>query len=399
MFIALLVATTVRFGQRDYLRSRLAAQQEAERSKVETRFRNLLEAAPDAMIMADGHGRIQLLNAAAERTFGYPRESLLQRPIQDLVPHGLHVQDVDSRAEFEQSRATPPTGADREQMAVHQNGSTFPVEVNLSPLDTQDGFLVIAAIRDISDRKDTEQALRTYRHELERSNAELQQFAYVASHDLQEPLRMVSSYTQLLARRYQGKLDEDADEFISYAVDGASRMQRLINDLLSYSRLGSKEIQLEDIDMGEVVQKALESLRHTIESTGAEITYENLPRVQADGKQMQQLLQNLISNALKFRSVDAPRIRIEAQCKASHWLFHIRDNGIGIEPKYFGRLFVIFQRLHGQGQYSGTGIGLALCKKIVERHDGRIWVESEPPTSGSTFFFTIPHRSETEYAA
>lgn len=225
--------------------------------------------------------------------------------------------------------------------------------------------------------------------DLERSNTELEQFVYVASHDLQEPLRMVSSYVQLLARRYKGRLDDDADDFIAFAVDGARYMQTLINDLLTCSRVGTRGKPFEPADCEAVLEQTLTNLQIVIEDSGAVVTHDVLPTVMADGSQLVQLFQNLIDNAIKFRGGEPPRIHISAEQKGDEWIFSVRDNGIGIDPEFFERIFIIFQRLHGVNEHSGTGIGLAICKKIVERHDGRIRVESEPG-KGSVFYFTIP---------
>lgn len=240
-----------------------------------------------------------------------------------------------------------------------------------------------------------EQALERTMAELERSNAELEQFAYIISHDLQEPLRMVASYTQLLEKRYKGSLDADADEFIAYAVDGARRMQNMIQSLLSYSRVGTRGKPFEPTECESVFKQALANLKVTIDESGAGVTHDPLPRVMADETQLIQLFQNLLANAIKFRGEEQPRIHVSAKEDSNECLFSVSDNGIGINPGYFDRIFVIFQRLHGREEYPGTGIGLSVCKRIVERHGGRIWVESQPG-EGSTFHFTIPRGGEEQ---
>jgi PAS domain S-box-containing protein len=255
---------------------------------------------------------------------------------------------------------------------------------------------VIVFCIDITSRVRAEKALRDRTEALERSNRELEQFAYVASHDLQEPLRMVASYTQLLAKRYKGKLDADADEFIAYAVDGATRMQALINDLLTYSRVGTRGKDFKPTNSEAVLERTLKNLQNAVEESGAKVTYDTLPTLMADDMQLGQLFQNLIGNALRFHGEEPPRIHVSAQKNENQWVFSVHDNGIGIDPEFTERIFIIFQRLHKRREYPGTGIGLAICKKIVERHGGRIWVESKPE-KGSTFYFTIPLRGENSH--
>jgi light-regulated signal transduction histidine kinase (bacteriophytochrome) len=241
---------------------------------------------------------------------------------------------------------------------------------------------------ELEERRQAEFRLAEYARELRRSNAELEQFAYVASHDLQEPLRMVASFSQLLAKRYRGKLDQDADDFIGFAVDGARRMQALINDLLAFSRVGTRGRAFEPTDSNAVLQKALTNLTTLMEESQAVVTHGPLPTILGDGGQLMQVFQNLIANAIKFRGSEPPRIHLAAEPQGEGWRFTVQDNGIGIAKEHQERIFTIFQRLHPRSEYSGTGIGLAICKKIVERHGGHIWVESELG-KGSTFYFTI----------
>jgi light-regulated signal transduction histidine kinase (bacteriophytochrome) len=238
-------------------------------------------------------------------------------------------------------------------------------------------------------------ALESQARELTRSNEELEQFAYVASHDLQEPLRMVSSYTQLLARRHADKLDGDAREFMDYIVDGAARMKQLIEDLLEYSRVGTRGHEFEPVQSGWALDRALVNLRAARDAAAAEVTRGTMPAVVADGAQLTQLFQNLVGNAIKFRGEAPPCIHVEGAQREDAWVFTVKDNGIGLDPQFGERIFMMFQRLHNKAEYPGTGIGLAICKKIVQRHGGRIWVDSQPGR-GATFGFTIARPGKRE---
>jgi len=272
---------------------------------------------------------------------------------------------------------------DRKWRWIQTNGKVVETNEDGNPLR------MLGTHTDITDRKQADEQLKRTMEELKRSNMELEQFAYVASHDLQEPLRMVSSFTQLLEKQYKDKLDEHALDYINYAVDGAKRMQLLINDLLSYSRVNSKGGKFEEVDLEKVLDETLSNLELTIEENQAFITRESLPKINANYRQMIQLFQNLIGNALKYRSKETPQIQISTQKEDKQWIFSVEDNGIGIDPKYADRIFMIFKRLHTNEEYEGTGIGLAITKRIIERHGGNIWVESETG-KGSTFYFTIP---------
>jgi PAS domain S-box-containing protein len=390
-------------GWRDLVRGVAAVQ-------AESKFYRLLEAAPDAIVIVDADGRIAMVNQQAERVFGYERAELLGQPIEILLPEQFRAAHVGHRQTYSAAPQTRPMGIGLELYGRRKDGHTFPVEISLSPLESGEELLITSIIRDVTDRKQAEDRLRETANalahltvELQRSNAELEQFAYVASHDLQEPLRMVASYTQLLRRRYQGKLDSDADEFIAYAVDGAVRMQQLINDLLIYSRVGRQGPSFESVDTAQLFEQTVVDLAAAIEESGAVVSRGELPVVIGDPVQLSQLFLNLIGNAIKF-SKPTPRteasgqveaatrpacVHVAAERRPGEWVFSVQDNGIGIEPEYQERIFVIFQRLHNREEYPGTGMGLAICKKIVERHGGRIWLDSRPG-EGSTFFVSLP---------
>jgi light-regulated signal transduction histidine kinase (bacteriophytochrome) len=286
---------------------------------------------------------------------------------------------------------------------VRENGVRFPVEISFSPLDTEDGVVITSAIRDISERKKAEEQIRQLNASLEervlgrteellRSNEELQQFAYVASHDLQEPLRTVSIYAQLLAKRYQGQLHGDADRFIGFIVENAGRMEKLIYDLLDFSRVDARGSDFfAHMSCGVALDDAIRNLRTLMDESGAEVTRDPLPQVMGDVVQLTRLFQNLLVNSIKYRSQEPPRIHVSARLAGGEWILSVKDNGIGIEPQYAEKVFGIFRVLQPRDKTSGSGMGLAICRKIVSRHEGRIWVESELG-KGATFYFTLPKK-------
>ena len=485
--------------------------------QMEGRYRGLLEAAPDAMVVVNRAGEIVLLNVQAERKFGYPRDELLGQEVTRIIPKGFAERLIADGTRTAAEALSQVMGTGIELSGRRKDGSEFPIEIMLSPLESAEGILVTAAIRDITVRKAEEESLRQseermslvvsnatdyailmldlegrvvtwnegaekikgYRAEeilgshfsifytrediahgvpeaelatvrkhgrfetegwrvrkdgtafyadivitalldkagelrgfgkitrdiserlkaeddrakaaedLRRSNDQLRQFAYVASHDLQEPLRMVASYSQLLAKRYKGRLDSDADEFIGFAVDGCNRMQGLIRDLLVYSRSGAYSKVPQSISADDALKGALADLRGAIGDSGAVVTYDRLPTLVTDETQLVQVFQNLIGNAIKYHGDAVPYVHVSVAKLRKEWVFSVADNGLGIEPEYFEQIFVIFRRLHGKGEFEGTGIGLAICKKNVEQQGGRIWVESELG-KGSTFHFALP---------
>jgi PAS domain S-box-containing protein len=366
----------------------------SESKESGTKYRGLLEAAPDAMVVVNQGGEIVLLNVQAEKQFGYRRDELVGQKVKNIIPEGFAERLIADGTRSAAEALAQQIGTGIELSGRRRDGSEFPIEIMLSPLQSTEGVLVTAAIRDITERKKSEEHLVKTVGELKRSNNELQQFAYVSSHDLQEPLRMVASYTQLLAKRYKGRLDSDADEFIAFAVDGCNRMQGLIQDLLTYSRTGINGKALRKISGDDALKEALTNLRTTIGESGAVVTHDPLPVIQTDDTQLTQVFQNLVGNAIKYRSAEVPHVHVSATKNGGHeWIFSVRDNGLGIDPQYFERIFIIFQRLHGRNEFEGTGIGLAICKKILERLGGRIWVESQPG-KGSTFHFALPERNE-----
>jgi PAS domain S-box-containing protein len=353
--------------------------------KSESRYRQIVELAEEGIWVIDSNALTIYVNHAMARMLGYTELEMLGRPIFDFMDE----QEKQETSEYV-DRRKQGIGEKHESKLKSKDGKDVWTYISTSPVMDEQGNMQssCALVYNITDRKESEQQMLQLTEDLKRSNEELEQFAYVASHDLQEPLRAITSYTQLLAHRYQGNLDEKANKYINYVIDGATRMQQLINDLLAYSRTGRGQ-NFELTDCKAVVQQSLDNLQIAIAEKKAIVTCEEMPTVMADEFQLVQLFQNLIGNAVKFCREDIPLIHIGAVRNESEWLFSVSDNGIGIASEYADRIFIIFQRLHSRREYSGTGIGLAMCKRIMERHGGRIWVESQEG-EGATFYFTIP---------
>ncbi|MGC8529641.1 MAG: sensor histidine kinase [Leptospirillia bacterium] len=365
----------------------------AEREKAEVLSR-VFDTNAEVVWILDGQGRIRHANRTTRTLTGYSPEEIVSRPVPEFL--------------LSPGDGPPPRLTDLEESAAQEghwqgelvvrrsDGLGVTVWATLNLLGEEKGQGTILEFRDRTAEKKTEQDLVAKTADLVRSNRDLEQFAYVASHDLQEPLRMVTSYTQLLARRYKGQLSAEADEFIGFAVDGAVRMQALINALLAYSRVDSRGKPLVVCDMNSVLDHALDNLRLALEESGASIVRGELPRVMGDPVQLMQVLQNLVGNALKFRAKDRPPVvTVGAEREGDLWAIRVSDNGIGIDSQYFDRIFVIFQRLHTKEEYPGTGIGLAMCKRIVERHGGTIGVDSTLG-SGTTFTLTLRGAGEAK---
>ncbi len=361
---------------------------EAALQESEALFRSTFELAASGIAHVSLDGRFMRVNRQLCEILRYRKDELIGRSVKEVS----HPQDRDvTDAQRRRVHAGERESVRVEKRYLRKDGGTVWVSLGVALVRGDGGapLYEIAMFDDITERKQAEAALQEAHEELKRSNSELEQFAYVASHDLQEPLRMVSSYTQLLGRRYAEKFDSDAQEFMGYIVDAAARMKQLIEDLLAYSRLGTKAKDFKPVDLEKALRRALGNLKAAIDEAGAAVTHDPLPALPADEVQLAQLFQNLVGNALKFRAARAPRIHVSVSEMDKFFEVGVRDNGIGIEPQYFERIFMVFQRLHNKGEYPGTGIGLAICKKVVERHGGQIRVESRPG-EGSAFIFTLP---------
>ncbi len=353
----------------------------------------IVSSTDDAIISTDRHGLITSWNSGAEHLYGYAAEEMMGRPLSTIVlPGEAPIPSLEQVL----SGAVP---VHLEAQRRRKDGSVVRVAKSLSVLSGPGGQAqgLVHVTRDVSEEVEVKQALARAQREvearnqrLERSNRDLEQFAYIASHDLSEPLRAVAGMVSLLSRRYKGRLDDDADEFITFAVEGCERMRAMIEDLLKFSRAGRVELHLQEVEIAEVVEAVIGDLWPQIDDAEATVTTGDLPAVQADATQLSQVFQNLISNAIKFRQPDVPiTVRVSASSVGHSWRFEIADNGIGIDEAYRERIFRMFQRLHPTETYEGTGIGLAISERIIERHGGAMGVE-ETPGGGSTFWFTVP---------
>lgn len=351
----------------------------------------ILASIAEGVSLFNEDGTIVFTNPALDGMFGYERGELIGKNISVLEDLDEEYRHLISGVFGTSFRST----FSRDVSSRRKDGSGFLSHMRINSLEIEGKKYFVAAHEDVTERKKAERELRNALADLEMSNRELKEFAYVASHDLQEPLRNIVSCVQLLDRRFKGQLSRDADRYINYAVQSAVKMTDLIDALLSYSRVRTKEMDFVPTDCEEVLYSTLADLRGAIDESRAEITHDPLPVITADPTQMGQLMQNLISNGIKFSGNESPRIHISASAGQESWIFSVEDNGIGIESESLDRIFVIFQRLHSKDEYPGTGIGLAITKKIVERHGGKIWAESQPG-KGTVFHFTIPIRNSTE---
>lgn len=360
----------------------------SERKKAEERFRLVVESAPNAMVLVNDEGIITLVNKQSEELFGYERNELVGSKIEILIPDRFSSHHPGHRSTFFQKPKTRAMGAGRDLFARRKNGTEIQVEIGLNPIETGDGQMVLASIIDITERKLQEAAIKK-QVELEAKNRELEQFAYVASHDLQEPLRTVSNYMHVFEEDYGDRLDDNTRRYLRSVNEATKRMSMLVKALLDFSRLGRNK-RLAYVDCKRLVDNVIADIQIMIDQSGAKIDVGEMPKLNIYEMEMGQMFQNLVTNAIKFRKKDTrPEIRIGSERLDDKWQFSVSDNGIGIAPHHRERIFDIFQRLHASSEYEGNGIGLANCKKIVELHQGEIWVESVLGV-GTTFKFTIP---------
>ena len=352
-------------------------------------LRVIIDAAPCALLVADGEGAIVLANQEVERLFGYAAGELFALPVEMLVPDGLRAAHAGHRKEFFTQPQARAMGKGRDLVGRRKDGSELRIEIGLTPLRTEHALFVVAAVIDVTTPQDSERRWARHDEALEQSNRDLQHFAYVAAHELKEPLRMISSYTRLLAEENADRFDETARRYAAFASDGAQRLATMIDDLLTYSRVQHVDAPGQPVDLNDVVRAVLADLAPVLEESRATVDVGRLPTVRGHQASVRQIFYNIVGNALKFHGDSPPIVRIEARECGDFWEVRVADNGIGIDSQFQGQVFDLFHRLHTRREYPGNGIGLAVCKTIVERSGGRIWLESQIG-HGSTFAFTLP---------
>jgi PAS domain S-box-containing protein len=382
---------------------------DAERKRADEKIRLVVEAAPIAIVLVNHEGRMVLVNSQTEKTFGYTRAEVIDKSVDMLVPVRFQERHGENVTGFFAAPESRSLGAGRDLFGLRKDGSEVPVEIGLSPIQTEEGVMVLAFIVDITQRKQAEESLREsgtalafaneshrmVNEELRRKNSDLDEFTFVASHDLQEPLRKITAFSELLFKDIGRELPEAAGKDLGFITDAAKRMRTLVQDLLALSRAGRATLKLERVSLGGCADRALLAVGTAIERTGAVVLRDELPEVLGDPTLLTQLYQNLLSNALKFADPGRkPEIHLTCERQQNQWILGVRDNGIGIKPEYHEQIFAPFKRLHGRDEHEGSGIGLSICRKAVERHGGRIWVESEPGR-GAHFKFSLNCETES----